>query len=45
MELIESHGITPEWFLKRVKDGWELHEAMDATRRHAFKASIERRKQ
>ncbi|HDG8305267.1 TPA: hypothetical protein PBS31_002650 [Staphylococcus aureus] len=30
MELIESHGITPGMVSKRVKDGWELHEAMDA---------------
>ncbi|HCX9010337.1 TPA: hypothetical protein SH008_002135, partial [Staphylococcus aureus] len=26
----ESHGITPGMVSKRVKDGWELHEAMDA---------------
>ena len=30
MELIESHGITAGMVSKRVKDGWELHEAMDA---------------
>ncbi len=29
MELIESHGITAG-MVSRVKDGWELHEAMDA---------------
>ena len=29
MELIESHGITAGMVSKRVKDGWELHEAMD----------------
>ena len=30
MELIESHGITAGMVSKRVKDGWEPHEAMDA---------------
>lgn len=30
MELIESHGITAGMVSKRVKDCWELHEAMDA---------------
>lgn len=30
MELIESHGITAGMVSKRVKDDWELHEAMDA---------------
>ncbi|ARH72683.1 TPA: DUF1024 family protein [Staphylococcus aureus] len=28
MELIESHGITAGMVSKRVKDGWELHEAV-----------------
>lgn len=37
MELIESHGITAGMVSKRVKDGWELHEAMGRTRRYAFK--------
>ena len=30
MELIESHGINAGMVSKRVKGGWELHEALDA---------------
>ncbi|HDC8404803.1 TPA: hypothetical protein PI361_002547 [Staphylococcus aureus] len=29
-ELIKKNGLTPGMVAKRVKDGWELHEAMDA---------------
>ncbi|HFD6489165.1 TPA: SA1788 family PVL leukocidin-associated protein [Staphylococcus aureus] len=44
MELIESHGITAGMVSKRVKDGWELHEAMDA-REYREKKTIERLEQ
>ena len=48
MELIESHGITAGMVSKRVKDGWELHEAMDApegTRLSEYRKTIERLEQ